>query len=293
MEVTPDPDRHLAERLERGEILTFEPCPFALPIEADLAFLLNQGTAGRVHKDINLNPASNAVTGYRRESAAQAGRLRDVLRVFANGAATWLADLLPGYARSWQLDRVSFRADEEATRKLRVTARNDLLHFDAFPSRPTRGRRILRLFVNINPTDPRVWVTSDTFTRVFAQYGSRAGLPGSAADGWTHRFGQGFLSLFQPGAAMRTPYDVYMLRLHHFLKNSAEFQERAPRRLWHFPPRSAWLVFTDAVSHAELRGRYALEHSFFIAPEALALPAESPLALLERACGAPVLPRVA
>ena len=123
--------------------------------------------------------------------------------------------------------------------------------------------------------------------------GPAVGLPTTPADGWVRRIGQGLLSLFQPGAARRTPYDVYMLRLHHFLKNCAEFQERAPRRLWQFPPASAWLVFTDAVSHAELRGRYALEHSFFIAPEALALPAESPLALLERACGAPVLPRVA
>src|SRR6266481_283966 len=167
MHITPDSDRHFAERLERGEILTFEPCPFALPVDADLAFLLNQGTAGRVHKDINLNPTRNTVTGFRHESAAQAGRLREVLRGFAEGAAIWLADLLPDYARSWQLDRISFRAEEEATRNLRVTARNDLLHFDAFPSRPTRGRRILRLFVNINPIDARVWVASETFARVF------------------------------------------------------------------------------------------------------------------------------
>jgi hypothetical protein len=293
MDDTPQSDRSIAERLERGEILTFALCPFALPAAEELAFLRSQASAGSVHKDINLNPARNVVTGFRHESAAQAERLRDVLHSFAAGAAGWLAKLLPSYARSWQADRVSFRAEEEATRKLRLTARNDLLHFDAFPSRPTRGCRILRLFVNVNPIDPRIWVTSNTFAMVFERYGARAGLPGSTADGWTRRFGEGLLGLFQPGAGERTPYDVYMLRLHHFLKNCDEFQERSPRRLWHFAPASAWLVFTDAVSHAELRGQYALEHSFFIAPEALSLPGESPLALLEQACGSGVLSRVA
>jgi hypothetical protein len=75
-----------------------------------------------------------------------------------------------------------------------------------------------------------------------------------------------------------------MLRLHHFLKTNDEFQERAPRRMWHFKPGAAWLLFSDAVSHAELRGQYALEHSYFVPPQALALPEESPAALLERMC---------
>jgi hypothetical protein len=293
MEATSQADRPLAERLERGEILTFASCPFALPAVEELAFLRSQGSAGSVHKDISFNPARNLVTGFRHESPAQAQRLREVLRSFAGAAAGWLAGLLPRYAESWQADRVSFRAEEEATRKLRLTARNDLLHFDAFPSRPTRGCRILRLFVNVNPIDPRIWVTSETFATVFARYGARAGLPGSAADGWTRRFGEGLLGLFQPGAGERTPYDVFMLRLHHFLKTCDEFQERSPRRLWQFAPASAWLVFTDAVSHAELRGRYALEHSFFIAPQSLALPGESPLTLLEKACGSGALSRAA
>src|SRR5206468_886669 len=123
-----------------------------------------------------------------------------------------------------------------AVRKLRLTARNDLLHFDAFPSRPTRGYRILRLFVNVNPTDPRVWVTSDTFAEVLARYGPAVGLPTTPADGWVRRIGQGLLSLFQPGSAERTIYDTFMLRLHHFLKTNDEFQERSRKRFWHFAP---------------------------------------------------------
>ena len=67
---------------------------------------------------------------------------------------------------------------------MRMTARNDLLHFDAFPSAPTRGHRILRLYVNINPTDDRVWSTSDTFAKVLEKYGDRVGLPMDRSRTW-------------------------------------------------------------------------------------------------------------
>jgi hypothetical protein len=94
------------------------------------------------------------------------------------------------------------------------------------------------------------------------------------------------LGLFHPGRRKRTEYDSFMLRMHDFLKRSEEFQERCRKRVWKFPPGSMWLVFTDAASHAALRGRYALEHSYFVAPESLVFPEESPPALLARACAA-------
>jgi hypothetical protein len=282
-----------AECLERGEIVTFPGCPFPLPSAEDVAFLRIQRARGSVHKDISFDTARHIAAGLRYESPDQLRRLCRILNEFAEQATAWLASQLPSYAAAWHPDRVSFRSEEEATRNLRRTARNDLLHFDAFPSRPARGWRILRLFVNVNASDARIWATSATFAQVFERYGTAVGLPALSAVGWARRLGQGMLGLFQPGAGERTGYDRYMLRLHHFLKSCDEFQERSPRRLWHFPPGSAWLLFTDAISHAELRGQFALERSFFIPPQALVLPAESPLALLERACGAPILPQAA
>ena len=79
-----------------------------------------------------------------------------MLAWFSRTATDWLAGILPRYAQHWQLDRASYQPEEEATRRLRLTARNDLLHVDAFPSRPSQGRRILRLFVNVNLTEPRI-----------------------------------------------------------------------------------------------------------------------------------------
>src|SRR5262249_26616083 len=143
-----------------------------------------------------------------------------------------------------------------------------------------------------NPAEPRVWVTSEPFAKLLARYGAAAGLPAHPSAGWVRRFRRGVLRLLVPGRR-RTAYDSFMLRFHDFLKANDDFQEHTPKRYWNSQPGSAWLVFTDTASHAALRGRFALEHSYFVSPESLVLPGESPPALLERACGVPVLDRAA
>jgi hypothetical protein len=273
------------ERLERGGVLHYAEAPFPLPAGDDLTFLLAQGLGGRVHKNIGYDPATGKVTGFARQGGAQAERLRSIFAAFSRDATAWMAKTFPRYAAGWQLDRCSYRPQEEATRRLRQTARNDLLHVDAFPNRPSQGHRILRVFANINPRDPRIWVTSDPFARLLQRYGQAAGLPGGRA-GWLRGFSEGVIGLFRPGRARRSVYDSFMLRFHDYLKRHDEFQERGPKRLWTFLPGAVWVAMTDTCSHAVLRGRYALEHSYFVAPPAQALPRESPQALLEAACAA-------
>jgi hypothetical protein len=182
---------------------------------------------------------------------------------------------------------------EEATRKLRLKARNDLLHVDAFPNRPTNGQRILRLFVNVNLTEPRIWKTSEPFGRLLERFGHEVGLPSHQVLGLAGQFRRHVLGIFQPARKRRSVYDSFMLRFHDYLKANDGFQEHGPNRFWAFAPGSAWIVFTDVTSHAALRGRFALEHSYFVSPDSLALPEESPPALLEKACGMRVLGRAA
>jgi hypothetical protein len=287
------PGAALEERLERGDVVYYPVCPFDLPEGDDRQFLLEQRLGSRAHKNISYDPDRDKAAGFRGQSPERSERLRRLLASFSQSTTAWLACTLPRYAADWRLDRVSFRPEEEATRRLRATARNDLLHIDAFPSRPTHGYRILRVFANVNLTDPRVWVTSDPFSKLLERFGHRVGLPKGSRVPLAQRLKEGVLRLCRPGRRARSPYDAFMLRLHDFLKANDEFQERGPKRFWKFPPGSAWLVMTDTASHAALRGRYALEHSYFIAPETLALPDESPAALLERACGLPVLERAA
>jgi hypothetical protein len=287
------PDPSNAPRLERGEILEFATCPFPLPEGEDMAFLRSQSLGSSAHKNISYSPGTDRLAGYARQPRAQVERLQSLLADFSRVATGWLAATLPGYASGWTIDQVSYRPEEEATRKLRQTARNDLLHVDAFPSRPTNGQRILRLFVNVNPTEPRVWVTSDNFARLLELYGKEVGLPVSSRPSWTTRLRGEFVRLFRPGQRTRSAYDEFMIRFHNFLKGNDQFQERCFKRFWNFQPGATWLVMTDACSHAVLRGRYALENSYFVAPESLALPEESPPALLARRAGIPVLTKVA
>jgi hypothetical protein len=273
-------ERSLEERLESGEVVYFERAPFALPAGDDHQFLLRQNLGAAVHKNVSYNPHTDRVGGFVRQSQEQQERLRAILADFARTVTGWVATALPRYRGGCAADRVSFRPEEESLRKLRQKARNDLLHVDAFPGRPARGRRILRVFANVNPTEPRVWVTSDALPVLVERY--RA--PVEQQRDWVRLVGGKLVELFRPAQARRAPSDWFMLRMHDYLKASDEFQQRN-RRVWHFPPGSVWLAMTDACSHAVLRGRYALEHSYFIAPHVLTLPELSPDGLLLRVAG--------
>jgi hypothetical protein len=280
-----DPQIDMSAALERGEVIYLPVCPFPLPEGDDLHFLMAQSLGGRRHKNISYDPATGRVAGFRWHSEQQHRRLRNLLAAFADHAASWLATATPGYAGTWKRDRVGFRPEEEATRRLRLHARNDLLHIDAFPSRPTGGARILRLFANINPVEPRVWVTAEAFPRLLERCGHELRLRNR--EGWARRFGRAVIGLLSPGP-QRTAYDDFMLRFHHHLKDDYRFQEKGPRRFWTFAPGSAWLAFTDGVSHAELRGQFALEHTFFVPVESLVDPGQAPLRLLEHAGNKPL-----
>jgi hypothetical protein len=69
------------------------------------------------------------------------------------------------------------------------------------------------------------------------------------------------------------------------MKESSKFQAEMVKQQWLFPPNSSWMVFTDGVSHAVIRGQYALEQTFLIPQAALMQPQNSPLAILERLTG--------
>jgi hypothetical protein len=174
------------------------------------------------------------------------------------------------YAGKFQTDYASFRPLEEEGRDLPLHKRNDLLHVDAFPSRPTRGGRILRIFTNVNPVRDRVWIVGDRFPQLAARFAEAAGLrkfanASTALRGWKR--GLGTLGL---PVADRAPYDKFMLHFHDWLKENTAFQNaKQGKEQLEFPPASTWLVFTDCVPHAALSGQFAMEQTFIIPVEAL------------------------
>jgi len=274
--------RH-AEELERGNILFFPHSPFSLS-EADSAFLLAQRQSGAgFHKNIAYRPAEDRLSGTGRTPAKETAKLKKILRAYSDWATGFLGELAPEYAGRWTKDFASYRAIEEEDRKARLTARNDLAHVDAFPTRPTHGDRILRVFTNLNPVKSRVWVTSETFEGLAGRFARQVGIPKAPRAG-----AQSFTHLARALGIRqwtRSPYDAFMLRFHDFLKENGEFQQNCTKRRWEFPPGSAWICYTDMVSHAVLSGQFALEQTFLISRDAMALPEKAPIRILERICG--------
>ncbi|HMD32153.1 MAG TPA: Kdo hydroxylase family protein [Candidatus Acidoferrales bacterium] len=286
VEVGKEPGPRLAEELERGNILFFSRSPFPLPGD-DRAFLLDQKQTGAgYHKNIAYRPAEDRLTGAGKMPGREAGRLKTILRSYSGWAAGLLDELIPEYAGNWKKDFASYRSIEEKGRPARLTARNDLAHVDAFPTRPTHGDRILRVFTNINPAHGRVWVTSETFEGLAERFARQVGIPAAPAAA-----AQSFTRLAQALGMRqwtRSPYDAFMVRFHDFLKENTEFQQNCIKQRWEFPPGACWICYTDMVSHAVLSGQFALEQTFLISRGAMVTPEKAPIRILERICGHPL-----
>jgi hypothetical protein len=276
--------RAYCDLLERGEILFFPECPFYLPAE-DRDFLLAQRWSElRLHKNVSYRPGEDALRGVSGD-AATIDRIHSILRNYAAQVIDFATKFLSPYAGKWILDFSSFRPLEEEGRDLPLHKRNDLLHVDAFPTRPTRGGRILRIFTNLNPSRARVWNTTDKFDSLARQYADNAGLRKIANKSVFSRTVQNWGQKLGFRGMGRTPYDMFMLRFHDYLKENTAFQADCPKIRLEFPPLATWIVFTDGVPHSVLSGQYAIEQTFLIPPEALVTPQFAPYRILESLAG--------
>ncbi|HWB13498.1 MAG TPA: Kdo hydroxylase family protein [Pirellulales bacterium] len=265
--------------LEEGKILYFPLSPFALS-DSDTDVLLRQRQSNhRWHKNIAYRPLADRVTGFDPKHV-DAARLHEVLRTFSRQALEFAARLLPAYASGWRLDYASFRPLEEKGRALRLHARNDLIHVDSFPKRPTHGDRILRIFMNINPHAERHWITGDPLDVLAREMGeefSRQFLPPGRPAIWRR-----LTKALRLVVRVDSPYDRAMRGIHQLMKESQAFQQSCRKHHSHFPPGSAWLVFTDAVPHAVVSGQYALEQTVIVPRSAMLLADKAPASVLER-----------
>jgi hypothetical protein len=281
--------RAYCELAERGQILFFREMPFDLPAE-DQQFLREQEwTELRMHKNVSYRPSEDMLRGVSGKAETVA-RLHTIMRNYSAQIIQFVGNFLSPYSGKWNLDFASFRPLEEENRNLPVHKRNDLLHVDAFPSRPTRGGRILRVFTNLNTTQPRVWTTTKSFDALAQQYAKAAGLQQIAEDdSFLGRTVQSLGAKLGIGTMSRTPYDMFMLRFHDYLKENAAFQANCPKIRMEFPPLATWVVFTDSVAHAALSGQYAVEQTFLIPPKALVAPEAAPFRILEGIAGRPLV----
>src|SRR3982750_599337 len=208
-----DRARWYCQQLEEGQILFFEDIPFDLPKDHKEFLLSQRQTNSRYHKNVSYRPNKNVLRGMSSSSAEHIDRLRQIMQAYSMQVTAFLSQFLSPYARDWSLDFASFRPLEEEGRDLPLHKRNDLLHVDAFPSRPTRGGRILRVFTNVNPSKNRIWLTGERFSGLAKRYADDAGLRTIAGSKLRRRT----MHLLH-GAGIPVPdrsaYDEFMLRFH-------------------------------------------------------------------------------
>jgi len=274
--------RYYCQQLEAGQILFFAQPPFVFS-NSDASFLIDQPQSdSRLHKNISYRPEKDVMRGFGGNPEDEK-RAQEILRNYCSEVTQLVSRLLAPYSGKVQRDYASFRPLEEEGRDLPLHKRNDLLHVDAFPSRPTHGGRILRVFTNVNPRRNRVWLAGERFPQLAKRYAQQAGLGSIVKSGFRRRWLHLLHTLGMP-VPDRSAYDEFMLGFHDFLKENSEFQGAEHERI-EFPPMSTWLVFTDGVPHAALSGQFAMEQTFIVPPEALVSPEVSPIGVLEEICG--------
>lgn len=260
--------RSWCRALEAGEILHLGPSPIAFSSD-ELELLRSCGASlSGHHKNIAYRPVQDRLTGC---EGADRERLHQLLRRFSHQAIDFMRAFLSPYR--FDLDYASFRPLEEEGRRARLSARNDLLHVDSFPTRPSHGRRILRFFINVNASQPRVWKTGPPFPDLARSLAAASGLLPAYRKQRDNRLGK-LLPWRRP------PYDRFMLDFHHWLKANQEFQSR-PHLVTEFEPMASWMCMTDTLSHAVLRGRFALEQTLLVLPETLVAPEVAPREVLQ------------
>jgi hypothetical protein len=279
------PDK-LAPALETGNILFWPETPFVMSSQDREALLSIRSVPGAHHKNIAFKPDTQRVSGLAHLEPHAQEAVGRVLKSYTAWAVQFVAELMPSYARGWHIDYSSFRPVEEENRDLPWKKRNDLIHTDAFPSRPTHGGLILRLFTNVNPAQERVWVAGPPFAVLAKEYAVLAGLPGFAAQ--THSslrkiWGSVLRAARTIGIPTvdRSAYDRFMLAFHDYLKANSSFQKDCPKYRLSFPPGSTWMAFTDIVPHSVLSGQYALEQTFIISPLSLSAREHAPISIIE------------
>ncbi len=278
------PDPH--EVLERGDILLFRETPFATPAD-ERNFILSVRLNPEFHKNIAYKPNTDRISGVAKLEPDAVARLHSALRNYSRRTVEFAAQALPRYQSRWRLDYASLRPVEEQGRELPLKKRNDLLHTDAFPTRPTNGDLILRIFTNVNPSKARVWITSDPFDVLAHRYAADAGLARAARPDPLFGFRNALQAAGLPVIA-RSPYDRFMLGFHDYLKRNAAFQRDCPKYRFEFPPGATWMVFTDIVPHSVESGQFALEQTLIVARESLADPNRAPIAILEKLASRPL-----
>jgi hypothetical protein len=265
----------VVQALENGKIILFPELAFHL-LPAETQFL-SPHYAHPKAKNISFNSHTLALRCGECPELEKLALARMLTR-FSDQADHFMRRLFPAYGNALQKGRTSLRVVEIAGRVSSYRKDDTRLHVDAFPATPNQGKRILRIFTNINPVGlPRVWRVGETFAAVVEKF-----LPKVARQLPLKAFLMHKLKLTK---SLRTHYDHIMLQIHNRMKADLDYQKNASQTEIRFAPNTTWIVQTDQVSHAAMSGQHVLEQTFYLPVQAMVTPTLSPLQTLERMTG--------
>ena len=260
--------------LEAGKVLYFPALGFA-PRQEE-ACLFTQAIRDRNSRNISLD-AAGRLKGAAGDAPTQAALAAMIMRFRAQSVAL-LDALVPCYTQSLRCGVASFRPTLVETRVQSWRADDRLLHVDAFPSRPNRGERLLRVFANVNPDGvARVWRIGEPFEQVAHRFLPRL----KRYSPWRAKG----LKAMGVTKSLRSEYDHLMLQLHDAMKSDPQYQQDAPQARFAFPAGATWVCFSDQTPHAAMSGQYLLEQTMQLPPGRQYDTTASPLAILSRLTG--------
>lgn len=272
--VRPEIQDAATDALESGCIL-FMPC-LRFELNANEREFLTPTIVGK-SKNVSFDPNSGKVGGTT-VAPMKVHELRALLDRYAEATRDLVARLFPAYLGGIFQARTSLRPVEVAGRKQSWRKDDTRLHVDSFPATPSRGKRILRVFSNVNPDGrPRVWKIGEPFDVVARRFWSELRAPL-----WGERQ---LLAAVRVTKEIRTKYDHYMLKLHDAMKCDPHYQAQFEGATIPFPAGSTWICFTDQVSHAAVSGIHQLEQTFSVDVAYLQHPNTAPLHVLENLAG--------
>ena len=270
------PDPELQSIIEHGGVIACEQLPFE--VDARERAFFDSALSDDARKSVYIRAGRGGITGTRIEGDAR-DAVTAMIERYADHCHALVDELFPAYDARRHATGTSFRpraiGDVASGKALSWRKDDTRLHTDAFPSNPTLGDRILRVFTNVHPaTLPRVWRVGESFTAMAARFLPCAGqLPPGGA--WLmHRLG----ITKRP----RSPYDHLMLQLHDLAKGDLAYQRTCPQQTVAFMPGTTWICFSDQVMHAAMSGQYLFEQTYRLPLATIAAPDASPLRILER-----------
>ncbi len=285
----------ISDALERGSIVYFPESPVELPSVEALDFMRDELPQRLKLKNISYHPEARRVKGLDSDDPALTARVTDILTGVSDRIAAFLGGAAPRLTRNWTVGTSSFRPLQERGRNLSAHASNELVHIDAGAYGATHGARILRFFINVNPREDRVWATKGNFGELLQSHGRQANLgfargrKGYLDKGALDHLWSGLVRGASHGSPIlrvldSSPFDREMRRFHNYMKDTPAFQQQQEgHQEFRFPPFSAWMVFTDTVSHACLSGQFAFIHTCIVPLESCRLPEIAPINLLRQA----------